>query len=297
MAEYKNIVFIYNPHSGKEQIKTYLYDIMQEFRKFDADIVVRPTVRRLDAYDYIKENAHRYDLVIVSGGDGTLNETVKAMMELGENKKPIAYIPSGTTNDFARTLGINERMDIVAKMIVEGEPRLIDVGSFGDTYFTYIAAVGAFTKVSYATPQSAKNIFGHQAYMIEAVKSLTDIKPMFLRIKTEHGMVEGDFIYGMISNSESVGGFKGFTGKYVSINDGIFEVTFVRYPNNPAQFQNMLTALLTQNYSSDMLYYDHINSVSVESDKEIPWVLDGEFGGDRQKVDISVVPNALEIVF
>lgn len=291
------MLFVYNPFSGKGLIKNHLYDILQEFNALDMEIVIHPTKDRLDAFQYIAENEGKFDMIVCSGGDGTLNETVSGVMSYTGSKPPIGYIPSGSTNDFAKSLGIPKKMKHAARHIVNGHPDKVDIGKFNDRYFTYVAAIGAFTKVSYETPQDMKNILGHQAYIIEGIKELTMIKPMSLRIETEKETIEGDFIYGMITNSKSVGGVKGITGKDVSMNDGLFEITFIRQPQNPIQLNNIISGLLMNDYKGETVYFDHVSSVRViAKEQQIPWVLDGEFGGNLREVNISVQKHAVDLI-
>ena len=295
--EIKRILFIYNPFSGKALIKNYLYDILQELIQLDAEIVIHPTREAMEAYGYIKDHASEYDMIVRSGGDGTLNETVSGIMKCGGDKPVLGYIPSGSTNDFAASIGISKNMRTAAHEIVTGKCIKIDVGRFNDRYFTYVAAIGAFTNVSYATPQNMKNMLGHQAYIIEAMKQLTVIKPMSIIVETEKGRVEGEFIYGMITNSKSVGGVKGISGKNVDMRDNEFEITFIRKPLNPMHFNNIVSALLLQDYKGDTVYFDHVNKVKVYAkDQQIPWVIDGEFGGNLREVNIVVEHEALEIM-
>lgn len=290
------LLFVYNPFSGKALIKNYLYDIMQEFIEMDMDIVIHPTRERMDAYGYVKDHAEEFDIIVCSGGDGTLNETVSGLMQC-EKRPPLGYIPSGSTNDFAASIGIPRNMKTAAYNIVSGTRRSIDIGKFNDRYFTYVAAIGAFTNVSYATPQNMKNVLGHQAYIIEGIRQLTAIKPMNLRIETEKGTTEGDFIYGMISNSNQVGGVKGISGKGVDLSDGYFEITFIRVPQNPIQVNYIVTALLMQDYKGDVVYFDHVKKVKViAKDQQIPWVIDGEFGGNLREANISVEERAIDFI-
>lgn len=292
----KKILFVYNPFSGKALIRNYLYDIMQEFRDFGCEIVVHPTSARLEAKEYILEHEGDYDMIICSGGDGTLNETVSALMDYKGEMPPLGYIPSGSTNDFARSLGIPRKMKDAARSIVNGKVKKVDIGLFNNRYFTYVAAMGAFTEVSYATPQNMKNILGHQAYVLEGIKQLTAIKPSHLTIITENGSYEGDYIYGMVTNTVSVGGYKGISGKNVNLSDGYFEVTFIRQPTTPAHMQNIVQALLMQDYSSDIVYFSHVNKITIKSEQPVAWVLDGEFGGEHKEVNINVLQEAVGIV-
>lgn len=292
----KKMLFVFNPNSGKAQIKNMLLGILEIFSRADYEITIYPTKATKDGYYYIKENDGKYDIVVCSGGDGTLNETVAAIMEYQNSKPPIGYIPSGTTNDFARSLSIPKDMINAATHIVGGFPQKVDIGRFNGRYFNYVAAFGAFTEVSYATPQSTKNILGHQAYIIEGVKSITSIKPYHLKIELDDKVIEGDFIYGMITNSKSIGGFKNIAGKHVKLNDGLFEFTLFRHPKNPIDLQKIISSLVTQDYHNDMTIHECVSSIRMTSDAPIAWVLDGEYGGEHSEVFFEVEREAVDII-
>lgn len=291
----KKMLFVYNPNSGKMQINTYLSEIIQIFSAADYEIVIYPTKARLDGYNKIKNSDGVYDIIVCSGGDGTLNETVAAVMEHSAQKPFIGYIPSGTTNDFAKSLGISNDMIRAAQDIVAGEAKGCDIGKFNGRYYNYVAAFGAFTEVSYATPQEYKNVLGHQAYVLEGLKSIPFIKPVHLTVEANGETVEGDFIYGMITNTMSVGGFKNIAGKNVKLDDGLFECTFIRKFEAISDFNKLLTAILNKETKNPNYYHVKTNHIVVQSEEEIPWVLDGEFGGNHKKVEIDIIANAVNI--
>lgn len=290
----KKMLFVYNPNSGKAQIKEHLSKIVQIFTE-EYEVVIYPTKARMDAHRVVLENEGRFDVIACSGGDGTLNEVVSAVMEYKESQPILGYIPSGSTNDYARTLGISSDMVRAARDIVIGNSVWCDVGRFNGRYFNYVAAFGAFTEVSYATKQEVKNILGHQAYLIEGVKSIPFIKPIHMKIEANGEVVEDDFLYGMISNTKSVGGFADVAGKDVELNDGLFELTFIRNFGDLIDFNKLITALVNRDFQNSMIYHVKANQVRIEAEKEIPWVLDGEFGGDQQVVDVEIIKNAFRI--
>lgn len=292
----KKMLFVYNPNSGKMQINDNLSEIIQIFSAADYEVTVYPTKAQMDGHNKIKGCDGVYDLIVCSGGDGTLNETVAAVMEFKELKPFIGYIPSGTTNDFAKSLGISANMLQAAKDIVEGEARGCDIGMFNGRYYNYVAAFGAFTEVSYATPQEYKNVLGHQAYLLEGLKSIPFIKPSHLVIESNGETVEGDFIYGMVTNTMSVGGFKNIAGRNVKLDDGLFECTFIRKFEAVSDFNKLLTAILYKDAKNPNYYHVKTNHITIHSDEEIPWVLDGEFGGTHKDVEIHIIGNAVNIL-
>ena len=294
----KKLLFVFNPHSGKGQIKNHLLGIVKLFSEADYEVTVYPTKAEMDGYRHILENIGRYDMLVCSGGDGTLNETVNAVLESGRTDIAIGYIPSGTTNDFATSLGIPKDMTAAAEHIVSGEPLACDVGIINrERYFNYVAAFGAFTAVSYATPQSLKNVLGHQAYLLEAVKSLTTLKPYNITLKADNSYAKGKYVYGMISNTKSVGGIKGLAGNYVDLQDGLFEVTLIKQIKTPAEIQQLMTAFLTQNYQEcDMILSIKAKHIEIESDELVSWTLDGEFGGEYKKTAFDVLGSAVRFI-
>lgn len=293
----KKIYFIYNPHSGKEQISSKLSEIIQVLAGKDNELTVVPTTGYLDAVERLTNLPEGYDLVVCSGGDGTLDEVVTGMMKREPEKRiPIGYIPAGTTNDFARSLEIPRNMPEAARNIMQGVPFPCDVGSFNDDSFVYIASFGIFTEVSYSTKQEVKNVLGHMAYILEGMKSLYNIKSYNMKITSEEMQFEGDFLFGMVTNSKSVAGFKGLVRGDVQFDDGVYEVTFIRRPRNPLELQEILSALLKEELDSHYMYSFRTRHLIVESEEMIPWTLDGEFGGEHKNVEISNNQKAVDII-
>lgn len=290
----KKILFIYNPRAGKSQIKAHLSDILDVFVKAGHEVTVYPTQGVHDAVLTAARKARRYDWVVCSGGDGTLDEVVTGIMQ-SSKVIPVGYIPAGSTNDFANSLGIPKNMVQAAEAIVNGELFCCDIGSFNDDTFVYIAAFGLFTDVSYETKQEYKNVLGHMAYLLEGMKRLPAVRSFRARVTAGDVDIEDDFIFGMITNSMSVGGFKRITGKNVELNDGLFEVTLIKRPNNAIELNQILADLVNANFNTNQMYCFKTASLRVESQEEIPWTLDGEFGGRHQDVEIVNKKEALQI--
>ena len=288
------MLFVFNPKAGKGKIKTHLLDIVDIFSSHDYEIIIRSTQAPRDAYEKAKEYANSVDMIVCSGGDGTLDEVVTGIME-AESSVPIGYIPAGSTNDFAHSLFMPKNMTKVAEMIMEEELYHCDIGRFNQKTFAYVAAFGLFTDVSYETDQDLKNVLGHVAYVLEGVKRLFDIKSYHMKVTSDEVQAEDDFIVGMITNSRSVGGFKNLTGKNVDMNDGLFEVTLIVHPKNPLQLQEIITALVMAEDNTDLIYSFKTKKLTIESDEEVPWTLDGEFGGDHSYVDIENKHKALNL--
>lgn len=290
----KRMLFIFNPKAGKGKIKAHLLEIVDIFNKGGYEVIIRATQYPKDAYEKAKEYSDKVDLIVCSGGDGTLDEVVTGIMEQ-ESSVPIGYIPAGSTNDFANSLFMPKNMVEAAYMIMEEELYHCDIGKFNDKTFAYIAAFGLFTDVSYQTDQDLKNILGHVAYVLEGVRRLFDIKSYHMKVDTGEMTVEDDFIFGMVSNSRSVGGFKNLTGKNVDMNDGLFEVTLITMPKNPLELQEILASILIAEDNTDLIYSFKTTKLTIESDEEVPWTLDGEFGGDHRTVEIENRHEALNL--
>lgn len=291
----KKMLFIYNPNSGRGLLKPKLSDVLDIFVKGGYEVTVYPTQKYHDAVRKMGEYEEQYDLVACSGGDGTLDEVVTGMMKR-EDKVPIGYIPAGTTNDFASSLHISKNMLEAADTVVNGVPFACDVGEFNEDYFVYIAAFGLFTDVSYETKQSMKNVLGHLAYILEGTKRIFNIPSYRIKVTHDGETIEDEFIYGMVTNSRSVGGFKGITGKNVVFDDGKFEVTLFKTPRNPMELNEILGALALRKINPKRMYSFKTNEVHFETEEEIPWTLDGEFGGVHEEVVVKDCQKALEIM-
>ena len=291
----KKLLFIFNPCSGKGQIKNKLMEVIDIMVKAGYEVTVHSTQDREDAMQKVKSEAKNYDLVICSGGDGTLDEAVTGMMQ-SEKKVPLGYIPAGSTNDFANSLKIPKDIVKAAHVAVEGRKFPVDVGYFNGDSFIYIAAFGLFTDVSYQTSQELKNVLGHAAYILEGAKRLHNITSYKMRVEYDGNIIEDEFAYGMITNSVSVGGFKKLTGKNVLLDDGLFEVTLIRMPKKPVESNEILSCLANLKDDSDLIYTFKTDCVKFLPEDVIPWTLDGEFGGEHKNVIVKNVHQALEIM-
>ena len=292
----KRMLFVFNPKSGKGQLAADLMEILNIFAQHDYQVTVHPTQRRSDAYETIRAESSDYDLLVVSGGDGTLNECVRALMALPPEKRPpVGYIPSGTVNDFASSRHISKKMTDAAADIMSGRLFACDIGGFQDSYFSYVAAFGAFTDVAYDTPQESKNLFGNLAYIFEGMKRLPEIKPYHLTVETDDAIVEGDFLLGMVANTTSVGGIP-LRAHDISLNDGLCEVILIKSAPGPLNLAALFTAVVAQDFSSDRLVYLKSHHVHFHSEHPIPWTLDGEYGGMHQDAQIINHQQALQFV-
>lgn len=291
----KKLLFVYNPRSGKAKIKYKLNDILEIFVKADYEVTTYPTLKKGDAEELVKNRDPEYELVVCSGGDGTLDEVVTGMM-LSGRKTPIGYIPAGSTNDFAGSLGLPKSMLRAAQVAISGKDFPCDVGSFNDDIFVYIAAFGIFTDVSYETDQEMKNILGHMAYILEGMKRLPSVRSYPLKVTYQGCTIVDDFIFGMVTNSRSVGGFQDITGKHVKMDDGVFEVTLIRKPKNPIELNAIIFALLGRTIDPSTMYFFRTDALTFEApDEDVAWTLDGEDGGSHRKVTINNICKGIDI--
>lgn len=293
----KKLLFVFNPHAGKGRITTKLVRIIQVLSSGDYIVTTYPTRERRDAYEYVLKHEQEYDTIVCSGGDGTLNEVVGAVLKNGRGT-PVGYIPGGTMNDWAANTGIPTDMVKAAEVIVQGKPVPFDICRFnGKGNFNYVAAFGAFTDIAYATPQSLKKIIGQTAYGVTAIKSLTQLRPYDLKVEYDGGKVlEGKYLFGMACNSKFVGGFK-LTGMHTDLHDGKFSLALIKEIRNPLDITGLFGAAIAQDYMDK----DNIDIVETSKarfifDEPVKWTLDGEYGGCLKESEVEIVHNGINFI-
>ena len=291
----KKMLFVFNPHAGKGLIKNHLCNILNTFTHGGYEVTAYPTQAKNDGMHKIKTDGNRFDIIVVSGGDGTLSEAVKAMMAMG-TKIPLGYIPAGSTNDFASSMDIPKNMVRAARAIVKGVTFDYDVGEFNGDYFVYVAAFGLFTDLTYETPQKWKNRLGYGAYVAEAIKRLPTYTGHKLKAEYDGGSVEGSFILGMITNTTSVGGLKRLIADGVCFDDGLFEVTLVKTPSGAMAVQSLLTEAALGKLSDKNCVTFRTSRLNMVFEDDISWTLDGEAGGVHRKVSIRNHKQAVSFI-
>ncbi len=291
----KRLLLIMNPTAGQKTGKKHLADILELFCRDGYVPTVMMTCAAGDGYAIAKDHAATHDLVICVGGDGTFNETVSGLLDAGVDI-PIGYIPCGSTNDFATGLGLKKRPMAAAKAILTGTPTTYDVGQFNTRYFTYTASFGAFTRVSYTTPQNLKNALGHLAYILEGIRDLSNIHPIPMRIETPERVFEGDYIFGTVSNSTSLGGILTIDPKAVDMNDGLLELLLIKYPTTVVELNECIRCLQEQKYDSSMLSFHSTEQITVHADPSVDWTLDGEHETGHKTITIKNLHNAIRLV-
>ena len=292
----KKLLFVINPYAGTRKATKVLADILAVFNRAEYDVHVYVTAEPGDGIRAVEQMAEGMDLVVCCGGDGTFNETLTAMLRTGY-QIPIGYIPAGSTNDFAASLHLPLDCVEAARYIVEGVPEAYDAGRFGNRYFSYVASFGAFTKASYSTPQSVKNLLGHMAYLLEGVQELPQIRKHHLKLTLDTGEVlEDDYLFGAICNSTSVGGVMTLAPDMVDLKDGKFEVLLIRAPKHLQELSECLLAMQKQQYNSAMMTFRSASEIVVEAQAEMPWTLDGEREDGHSVVRIQNLHRAIQII-
>ena len=292
----KNLLLIVNPCSGKAKMGSALLSVVKIFSEADYEVTVYPTKERADATRKVETvKSGQYDLIVACGGDGTLNEVITGLMHSGENI-PIGYIPAGTLNEWSTGLGISRTIREAAKDIVTGTEIALDIGKFGDNYFTYTASFGAFTSASYSANQDVKNVLGQAAYFFEGIKSLGAIKPIHHKFECEGKTVEDDFLFGAVSNSISVGGIVKFDQSTVKLNDGLFEVLLIKNPTNILKLQSVVDGILKHELDRDGMEFFHTDKITVTGGEGLDWTLDGEHGESQQIQEIENIHNAVRFI-
>lgn len=292
----KKLLIITNPRSGKGKIKNDLLKIIQIFSDADFEVSVYPTKRQGDAtIKAMSLKSGKYDRIVVCGGDGTLNEVITGIM-CKEIDCTLGYIPYGTLNEWSSGLKISRNPTVAASDIITGNQIKLDVGKFGDKYFSYTASFGAFTEASYSAPQEVKNVLGQAAYFFEGIKSLSNIKPIHLKFVCNDREIEDDFLFGAVSNSMSVGGIVKFSDSVVKLNDGMFEVLLIKNPTTILQFQSIVDGILRKDLTRDGIEFFHTNEITVIGGTNVPWTLDGEFAEGKESITLANIPSAINLI-
>lgn len=292
----KKMLFFVNPKAGQMALQNNLLEVLQVFTAGGYDVTVHPTMGVGDLTQWITQYGTEYDMVVCAGGDGTLNEAVSGLMQIG-NRPPLGYIPGGTVNDVAATLGLKHNPVEAARDIINGSPFALDIGSFGENrWFTYVAGFGAFTAVSYKTPQYDKRIFGRMAYLFNGVKSLGEIKPIPVRITVNDQVIEDEVLVGLVCSSTSVAGFRPKLNTEVSLNDGLSEVIVAKKMKTLADLNALGTLLMKGEFDPNFFYTFQTDRVQFEFPDPVSWTLDGEFGGTLQKIELKNNKQAVEII-
>ena len=291
----KKMLFIMNPMAGTKRASRFLSEILNIFNRADFQVEVYITACPGDGRIYVKNHCQDADLVVCCGGDGTYNETVSGLLDCGCNI-PVGYIPAGSTNDFANSLKLPLMPMEAAHAITEGVPCPVDLGKFGDRYFSYVASFGAFTRASYATPQSMKNALGHTAYLLGGISELSQIRATHMKLTVDDEVIEDDFIFGAVCNSTSVGGILTLDPNQVDMSDGLFEVFLIRAPKDLAELGEFFLAIQKKQYNCKMMRFLAGRKIVAQCSEQISWTLDGEEAEGAEVVEIENLHHAYSIL-
>lgn len=294
----QKVLLLVNPCAGKMKSRKELFSIADPFCAAGYEVTIRPTTCRGDATVIARDRGPEFDLLVCCGGDGTLNETVSGLLQIEESKRPqLGYIPTGSTNDFASTLGIPSDINTAVRAILQNHTRTIDIGTLNGRIFAYVATFGAFSDASYSAPQSLKNKLGHSAYLLEGTfKSTRNIRPYHIKIEAGDFVEEGDYVYGSISNATSVGGLVKFDPNDVKLDDGIFEIMLVKVPKSVPDFLNTFrNVVISRNFDDHNITFIRAKDVHISVEDDMPWSLDGEYEKGAKEVHIVNHKEALTL--
>lgn len=292
----QSVLLILNPCAGRRKGEKRLSEILSVFQEANFLPTVTVTTKRGDATDYVKTHGADYDRIVCIGGDGTFSEVMSGVITAGL-KEPIGYIPTGSTNDFATGLRLSKDPLMAAKRIANGQSIKLDVGRFNEHYFSYVASFGLFSQTSYATSQRLKNKLGHLAYLLEGAKELIHYPTVSMRIRTDDAVLQGNYLFGAVTNCLSLGGVLRFDEQLIRLNDGKLELLLVEKPKNPAEIERLIQALLTKNYAlSRCLTFASTQTVEFETNRAFEWTLDGECVMGQAHTIVRNVPNAIQLI-
>lgn len=291
----KKLLMIVNPRAGRNKSRAPLFDAVSIFSEAGYLVSVHNTTAPGDATETVARLGGDYDLVVAVGGDGTLNETIAGLLRL-EQPPLLGYLPQGSTNDFAASLHISGNPVTAATAIVSHAPQKLDIGWWNERSFAYVASFGAFTKSSYTASQTAKNALGHLAYILEGMLDLNSLRPYRIRLTADGEVLDGDYLFGAVCNSTSIGGLMRLAPERVVLDDGLFELLLIPSPKTPQDLPNLVLALLNQQYDSQGLVFRHVASLHLETKEALPWSLDGEYAPSVPVVDIVNRQSGLTIL-
>lgn len=291
----KKVMLIVNPKAGRTTSESKAEALKKIFIRYGFLPDLYMTEYAGHATELAAKSKDKYDMVVCSGGDGTLHEVVDGLMTL--DKRPVlGYLPAGTTNDFAKSLKLQKFPELAVAAMAKGKIQTVDCGEFNGKTFVYVSSFGAFTKVSYGTPQDAKNVFGRSAYIFDGIQSVFDIRPYHARITTDDAVFEDDFIFGAVTNSLSVGGVINLPRDSVSMSDGKFEVLLIKSVENPEDLPDTLHACMDLNFDNENVIFTQSSSVKMEFKEDTPFTLDGEYAGSIKAADIKIINPGYDLL-
>lgn len=296
MIDVQKILLIVNPVSGRQKARTLLYPIINFLSGNGCKTTVFSTTCQGDATSLVRRYGAEHDMIICCGGDGTLNEVFSGVARLSF-AVPVGYIPTGTTNDLANALGLVSSLKEAINLTLFGRERELDLGSFNDDkYFSYVASFGAFSKVAYETPQWLKNRLGRASYFFYGISELADIRSFRVRVNADGNAIDGDFVYGSVSNSTVIGGLVKLPEESIKLDDGVFEVMLIKTPKDPMDLHLIVQGLANQDYNEDAVMFFTAKEIEFIFEDEVPWTIDGEYAGENRLVNICNLQRKVKIM-
>lgn len=292
----RKLLMIVNPRAGRNKSRGPLFDAVSVFSDAGYLTAVHQTAASGDAVETVLREGAQYDVIVAVGGDGTLNEVVSGLMQMKKKRPLLGYLAQGSTNDFASSLRISKNPASAAAAIARNVPQQLDVGLWNLRSFVYVASFGAFTRSSYTAPQSAKNALGHFAYILEGMKDLNSLRPYNIRLTADGEVLDGEYLFGAVCNSTSIGGLMKLDPERVVLDDGLFEMLLIPSPKTPAGLQALVHAILNQEYESNGLVFRHVSSIRLETEEDLPWSLDGEYAASVPVVEVVNCRRALTML-
>lgn len=291
----KQILLVVNPNAGKGKVQKRIPKIKKDFIETGYDVDIIHTKKRVPVSEIINEYKKKIDIIICCGGDGTVNDLVNAIM-MKEERPQLSFIPLGTVNDFARTIGLSRKKYYKKGILKNYTKKEADIGKFNNKYFSYVVAFGAFTAVSYVTSQKLKRCFGKLAYFIVGIKYFFKIRSYNVKLDIDGEKIEKECIYGSVSNSKSIGGFHWFRKRDIAIDDGKFEVILIKKPKHKIQYIGIAFDILLKRYQSKNFFYKQGSKIEISADRSLAWTIDGEFGGRAKETKISNCNKAITFI-
>ncbi len=295
----KKLMLVVNPKAGRGAYKANFGEALNLLQKGGYCTTLFFTEDRGDAIQYTAKYAADFDTVACIGGDGTLSEVMSGLMQVEGERPKLGYFPMGTANDVATTLSLPKN-DILsaAERLLNGTAHPYDVGGFGPReHFAYIAAFGAFTEASYATPQNQKKMLGNLAYVLQGAMLLPKIQAYHTIVEYDDGVIEANLMYGSMSNSTSAAGIFRLPEQFVSLGDGRSELVLIKDPGNIEGIRELLASVITQRYDSDKLLLLHTRHAKFTFDQPIAWTRDGEAGGEFREIELFNYKAPIEMIF
>ena len=292
--EQRKLLMIVNPTAGRNKPRGPLFDAAAIFSQAGYLLSIHTTAFPEDAAE-TAAGGRDFDVVVAVGGDGTLNQVAAGLLTL-DSPPLLGYLPQGSTNDFAASLHIPGEPAEAAAQLVKSTPRRLDVGRWNGRPFVYVASFGAFTRSSYSASQAAKNALGHFAYILEGMKDLNSLRPYKIRADADGEVLDGEYLFGAVCNATSLGGLMKLNPGGVVMDDGKFELLLIPNPTTAQQLQNLVLALLDQDYDREGLVFRHVSSFHMETEEDLPWSLDGEYAPSAPAVDVENRRQALTML-